>query len=195
MRNKMSQRKNIFGMKKFSPVGEMSAGQRGLILFFVSLLVLISACKIKYGFKGQTIPAEAKTISVSMFKNQADLTAPTEPQLLSQRLRDAVSSQTNLALIKQNGDLRFEECKIIAYLTNPQSIPTGDQPALTRLTVTISINYVNKFDETKNLTDKTFSRYYDYPATKTLGQVEGEALDQINRQLIEDIFNAAFNNW
>jgi hypothetical protein len=25
--------------------------------------------------------------------------------------------------------------------------------------------------------------------------VEGEALDQINRQLVEDIFNAAFNNW
>ncbi len=180
---------------KYKVGSRQLAGNGKIILLLASMLLLLSGCKIKYGFKGQTIPAEAKTISVAMFKNQSDLTAPSEPQLLSQRLRDAVSSQTNLALIKQNGDLRFEECRITGYNTVPQSIPTGDQPALTRLTVTITINYINKFDETKNLTDKQFSRYFDYPASKTLTQVEGEALEQINRQLIEDIFNAAFNNW
>lgn len=166
------------------------------LLVLCSSLLLLQGCKVKYGFKGITIPPEAKTISVEMFKNQADLTAPTEPQLLSQRLRDAVSSQTNLALVKQNGDLKFEECRITAYTNNPQAIAGGtDQNALRRLSVTITINYVNKFDATKNFTDRAFTRYFDYDGTKTLSQVENEGLEQINRQLIEDIFNAAFNNW
>ncbi|HKC69945.1 MAG TPA: hypothetical protein VKG26_17035, partial [Bacteroidia bacterium] len=63
------------------------------------------------------------------------------------------------------------------------------------LTVTIKLNFVNKLDETKNFTDREFTRYYDYPATQSLSQIESAALDQINRQLTEDIFNAAFNNW
>ncbi len=165
------------------------------VLLLGSLFFFLPSCKTKYGFKGITIPAEAKTISVEMFKNQADLTAPSEPQLLSQKLRDAVSSQTNLAMIRQNGDLKFEECRITAYTNNPQSIGSADQNSLRRLSVTITINYVNKFDLTKGFTDKQFTRYFDYDGSKTLSQIENEALEQINRQLIEDIFNAAFNNW
>ncbi len=198
--------KKIFGGTKKSPLfqGETVLnsfretkrfGQRGLGLVAL-VFILLSSCKVKYGFKGITIPPEAKTISVEMFKNQADLTAPAEPQLMSQKLRDAISSQTNLAMIKQNGDLKFEECRITAYTNNPQAITgTNDQNALRRLSVTITINYVNKFDATKSFTDRAFTRFYDYDGSLNFSSVESEALEQINRQLVEDIFNAAFNNW
>jgi hypothetical protein len=184
--------------KNFSPVGEMSAGQRGVVLMLLICSMLFSGCKVKYNLKGMTIPPDAKTISVATFKLGSDgagLMPPTEPQLLSQKLRDAVSSQTNLALIKQNGDLRFEECKVIGYATSFPSIGTGDANKLNRLTVSISVDYVNSFDASKGFTAKIFTRYFDYDASKTLSQIEGEALEQINRQLIEDMFNAAFNNW
>ena len=167
----------------------------GLVLA-VFCCLLISSCKVNYGFKGITIPLGAKTISVAMFQNQANLTAPVEPQLLTQKLRDAVSTQTNLGLLKNGGDLLFEECRITNYMTAPQSIAaTTDLAALNRLTVTIKINFVNKLDETKNFTDREFTRYFDYPAAQSLSSIESGALDQINRQLTEDIFNAAFNNW
>ncbi len=175
---------------------------KNIVLVIVGCLLTISfySCKVNYGFKGITIPLGAKTISVAMFQNQANLTAPVEPQLLTQKLRDAVSSQTNLGLLKNGGDLLFEECRITNYFTAPQSIAaatgsTPDQAALNRLTVTIKINFVNKLDETKNFTDREFTRYFDYPAAQNLSSIEGSALDQINRQLTEDIFNAAFNNW
>ena len=167
------------------------------LLLVICYLLLVS-CKVNYGFKGITIPPGAKTISIAMFQNQANLTAPVEPQLLTQRLRDAVSSQTNLALLKQGGDLLFEECRITAYSSVPQAITstaTSDQAALNRLTVAIKINFVNKLDETKSFTDKEFTKYYDYPSTQQLSQIESAALEQINKQLVEDIFNAAFNNW
>ncbi|MGZ3863090.1 MAG: LPS assembly lipoprotein LptE [Bacteroidia bacterium] len=164
----------------------------------VSLFLLLSSCKVKYGLKGQTIPPEAKTISVETFKigdDNASLMAPAEPQLLSQKLRDAVSSQTNLALVKQNGDLRFEECKVVSYTNGFLSLGAGDVNRLNRLSISISVNYVNSFDASKSFEKKIFTRYYDYDGSKTLSQGESEGLDQINRQLIEDLFNAAFNNW
>jgi hypothetical protein len=146
-----------------------------------------------------TIPPDAKSISIQMFKiadERANLTPPLEPQLLTQKFREAVSSQTNLILLKQGGDLLFEECRIVNYVTVSQSISaTVDQAALSRLTVTIKVNFVNKLDETKSFTDKEFSRYFDYPSNQNLSQIEPSALEQINRQLIEDVFNAAFNNW
>lgn len=163
-----------------------------------SLLLLLSSCKVKYGLKGQTIPPEAKTISVETFRigdDNASLMAPTEPQLLSQKLRDAVSSQTNLALVKQNGDLKFEECKVVAYTNGYLSVGAGDVNRLNRLSISISVDYVNSFDASKSFQKKIFTRYYDYDGSKTLSQGESEGLDQINRQLIEDLFNAAFNNW
>jgi hypothetical protein len=163
------------------------------------LTVFFYSCKVNYGFKGITIPLGAKTISVAMFQNQTSLAAPVEPQLLTQKLRDAVSTQTNLGLLKNGGDLLFEELRITNYFTGPQSIAasngTADLAALNRLTVTIKVNFVNKLDETKNFTDREFTRYYDYPASQNLSAIESTALDQINRQLTEDIFNAAFNNW
>lgn len=170
-------------------------GQQVVATLLFTLIILGSGCKVKYGFKGISIPPEAKTISVQMFTNQADLTAPAEPQLLSQKLRDAVSSQTNLGMIKQGGDLKFEECRITAYTNNPQAITGDDQNSLRRLSVTITINYVNKFDASKSFSDRAFTRFFDYPGTKTQSEIENEALEQINRQLVEDIFNAAFNNW
>jgi len=171
-------------------------------LLLVICYLLLFSCKVNYRFKGITIPPDAKSISIQMFKiadERANLTPAAEPQQLTLKLRDAVSTQTNLALLKQGGDLLFEECRIVSYSTVSQSIaaPTNgqDNAALSRLTLTIKINFVNKLDETKNFTDKEFSRYFDYPSNQNLSQIEPAALEQINRQLVEDIFNAAFNNW
>lgn len=173
-------------------------------LLLVTCYLLLNSCKVSYNLKGATIPPGANTVSIAMFQighDDAVLTPPVETQLLTQYFRGEISSKTNLGLLKQGGDLRFEECRIIYYKALPQSIsapatPTSqDLAALNRLTVTIKLNYVNKLDETKNFTDKEFTRYYDFPSNQNLSQIESVALDQINRQLTEDIFNAAFNNW
>lgn len=166
-----------------------------LVLALGSFLLLLTHCKVNYGFKGITIPPDAKSISVSVFQDNATLTNPIEPQLLSQRLRDAISSQTNLALLKQGGDLRFEDCRITAYAVSAQGVAAADQTALNRLTISIKVSFINTKDETKNFTDKEFTRFYDYQASQTLTQVEPAALKEINDQLVQDIFNAAFNNW
>ena len=130
---------------------------------------------------------------MAFFTNNTTLGGPTISQKFTEKLRDVVSSQTNLALMKQNGDLQFEG-SIIDYNVAPVAIQSGDQAALNRLTVTVKVKYSNKFDATKNF-DQSFSRFADFEASKTISAIENDLLTEINRQLTEDIFNKAFNNW
>ncbi len=104
-----------------------------------------------------------------------------------------VARQTNLDLIKNNGDLQFEGF-IADYSINPVAIQSNDQAALNRMTVSVKVIYFNKYDQTKNF-EQTFTRFADYSSSKTLSEEEGRLIQEINRQLTEDIFNTAFNNW
>lgn len=165
---------------------------------YIVLLCVISffneSCKIKYSLNGATIPIEAKTVSVAFFANNTTLGSPSLSQKFTEKLRDVVSTQTNLALMKQNGDLQFEGT-ITDYNVAPVAIQsTADQAALNRLTVTVSVKYSNKFDATKNF-EQSFTRFADYPTSSSLSAQESDLLISINKQLTEDIFNKAFNNW
>ncbi len=156
-------------------------------------LIALSSCKVKYSLNGATIPIEAKTISVSFFANQTTLGSPSISQKFTEKLRDVVSTQTNLSLMKQNGDLQFDG-SITDYNVAPISIQSNDQAATNRLTITVSVKYSNKFDESKSF-EQNFSRFSDFPANSAISAQEDALLTEINRQLTEDIFNKAFNNW
>lgn len=155
--------------------------------------MFLTSCSVNYGFKGISIPPEAKTISVGFFLNSAPMASPAEPQKFTEKMRDMVSSQTNLALSKQNGDLHFEGA-ITDYAVTPVAVQSTDKAALNRLSITIKVKYTNKFDANKSF-EQGFQRFYDYPSSKTLSAIESEALDEINRQIAEDVFQKAFNNW
>jgi Lipopolysaccharide-assembly len=161
----------------------------GITLLVIGLL----GCKAKYSLSGATIPIEAKTVSVAFFANNTTLGSPSISQNFTEKLRDVVSGQTNLALMKNNGDLQFEG-NITDYNIAPVAIQSTDQAAYNRLTITVSVKYFNKFDATKNF-EQLFSRFADYKANEPLSSKESELLVEINRQLTEDIFNRAFNNW
>jgi hypothetical protein len=166
-----------------------------VLRFFTYLVIVVVfiSCKVNYGFKGISIPPEAKTISVTFFQNNAAMASPSESQKFTEKMRDMVSSQTNLALTKQNGDLQFEGA-IVDYAVSPVAVQSTDQAALNRLTVIINIKYTNSIDQSKSF-NQNFQRFYDYSSSKTLSAIESEALDEINRQIAEDVFQKAFNNW
>jgi hypothetical protein len=163
------------------------------IFFAFAFIFAFMSCKINYSLDGASIPIEAKTVSVGFFTNNTTLGSPALSQKFTERLRDVVSTQTRLSLMKQNADLRFEGT-IMDYNISPVAIQSNDLAAKNRLTVTVNVKYTNKFDETKNF-DQNFSRFADYPTTSSLSSQEDALLTEINRQLTEDIFNKAFNNW
>lgn len=163
------------------------------IISVVSLVLLVFGCKVKYSLKGTTIPEEAKTISVGFFTNNTTLGAPSLSQRFTEKLRDMVSSQTRLALVSNNGDLQFEGY-LSDYNVAPVAIQSTDLAGLNRLTISVNVKYSNKFDAGKNF-EQVFTRFADFKATESINAKEAELVQEIFRQITEDVFNRAFNNW
>lgn len=165
--------------------------------FITYLIVVVTAfiysCKPTVSLSGATIPEEAKTVSVGFFTNNTTLGAPSLSQRFTEKLRDVVSQQTRLALIKQNADLQFEGY-IADYNVAPIAVQSTDNASLNRLTITVQVKYTNKFDASKNF-DQAFTRFADFSSSENIAAREADLVAEINRQLTEDIFNKAFNNW
>jgi hypothetical protein len=164
-----------------------------LKIIFVLVLFSAPSCKIKYSLSGASIPVEAQTVSVAFFTNNTTLGSPTLAQRFTEKLRDVVSSQTRLGLVSQNGDLQFEGT-IADYNISPVAIQSTDLAGLNRLTITVGVKYSNKFDAGKNF-EQNFTRFADYKSTENINDKEAELVQEIYRQLTEDVFNRAFNNW
>ncbi len=169
-------------------------GFRGQRLLLVSIILsfFFAGCGV-YSFTGASIPPEAKTISIALFPNKAELVQPALSQTFTEKLRDRFASQTSLNLIPKNGDLHLEG-EITRYGTEPVAITSGQQAALIRLKISINVRFVNKFDPKANF-ETEFTRYRDFSSSQNLSSVEEELIGLISDDLVEDIFNKSVVNW
>lgn len=154
--------------------------------------LLLSSCGI-YSFSGASIPAEAKTVSVQYFPNNAQLVNPLLSNTLTNALNDIFVNQTTLQSVAQNGDLALEG-EITGYSTSPIAITGNQTAAMNRLTVTVNVRFTNKYDESKSF-EQSFSQYQDYPSGQDLSSVQDALVEEIVNNLCEDIFNKAVVNW
>jgi hypothetical protein len=163
-------------------------------LLYITVFTLgLFSCRPHVSLSGATIPEKATTVSVGVFRNNTSLGSPGLSQRFTERLRDVVSQKTRLELVRQAGDLQFEGF-ISEYAITPVAVQSNDVAAANRLTISVMVAYINKFDATKNF-EQTFTRFADFPSDQNFANVELGLVTEINRQLTEDIFNKAFNNW
>jgi hypothetical protein len=161
-------------------------------ILFLLLAVFNYSCGL-YSFTGASISPDVKTISIIQFPNNAPLVQPTLSQSLTLALRDKFASQTNLTLVKTNGDLNIEG-EISNYVVQAIAVQANQQAALNRLTISIKVKFTNKKNEKQDF-EAVFSRYRDYNSQLDLSSVEKNLIDEINKELVEDIFNRAVVNW
>lgn len=162
------------------------------LVVMLTCCLFLSSCGI-YTFSGASIPAEAKTVSVQYFPNNAQLVNPLLSNALTNALNDIFVNQTTLLSVAQNGDLAIEG-EITGYVTSPIAITGNQTAALNRLTVTVNVRFTNKYDESKNFEQK-FSQYQDYPSGQDLNSVQDVLVETIIEDLCQDIFNKAVVNW
>ncbi|TNF26194.1 MAG: hypothetical protein EP314_06045 [Bacteroidetes bacterium] len=164
---------------------------RFLLISFLFISTL-TGCGV-YSFTGASISPEVKSVSIDYFPSYAPLAPANVPQVFTEALRDLFVSRTNLDLLSKNGDIRFEGY-ISGYQTRPVAIQGNETAAQNRLTMTVNVTYTNTKDETKSF-EKSFTRFADFAATQNLVDVEQGLIEEINEQLILDIFNEAVVNW
>ena len=160
----------------------------------ISLLMSLiwSGCGV-YSFTGASISPEVKTFSVQYFPNRASLVQPLLSQAITEKIKERFISQTSLRQVERDGDLQFEGY-ISDYKASPVAIQGTQTAALNRLTISVLVKFTNTKDDKQNF-ETTFTRYADYDSQKSLSEEEATLIDEINRQLVDDIFNKSVSNW
>jgi hypothetical protein len=163
------------------------------LLFLCISLLLFNSCKVNYSLSGASISPDVKTINIKYFPKTATLGPPSLSQVFTEKLKDKFLNQTKLDIINGKADITIEG-SITAYFVTPQAILASEDAARNRLTITISVIYTNLKDEKQNF-ETTFSRFAEYKGTENLPTVEDGLIEEINTQLVDDIFNRAVINW
>lgn len=171
----------------------MNKSIKKLFYIFVGISLLQLSCTASYSFTGASISPEVKTVSIDFFPVYATLAPPNSGQLFTEALKDIFLSQTNLVLVKSNGDLEFEGA-IVGYNSAPVAIQGNEAAALTRVTMNVKVKFTNNIDSSQDF-EQTFSRFEDFETAFDLSSVEGDILNSINDQLTQDIFNKSVTNW
>ena len=163
---------------------------RGVI---VAALLVLGGCTVNYSLSGGSVPPSSKTLSVASLDARAPLCTPQSAQNITEALRDLMQAQTPLNLTQQDGDIAYEG-SVTGYDVQPVAIQANETAALNRLTITVSIHYTNKADS-KADADFSVSRFADYSSTQDLSAVEDGLVQDIGKQLAQDIFDRTLGNW
>ncbi len=163
--------------------------KRYILLTIIALT--LASCGI-YSFTGAKI--DAKTIQINYFPNNAALVEPSLSQKFTIALQDLFLQQSNLTLVKSDGELQFEG-EITDYTILPTASTAEQTAALNRLTIKVKVHFYNMLNEEDDF-EKSFSHFYDYGANEQLvGNTLDDAFDEIFERITQDIFNASVAKW
>ena len=162
-----------------------------LSIVFLSTTLLCS-CGI-YSFKDAVIPDNVKTIKIGFIENKARYVNPQLAPMLTDKLQQKIISQTKLTRTNSD-DAHYQ---IFATITNydpTQTVGVSDKQASTnRLTVTVHVVLKKTLDNKEQEFD--VSRNFDFSANLSLSQAEAQLMEDIVRNISDDIFNQIFSNW
>ena len=159
---------------------------------FLPFLFGIHGCKI-YSFSGASIPPDVKTFTIDIFETKAQNAPASYGQTLTDNLKLKLVTEASLRQETYNGDVHFKG-SVTSYTVAALAPTAQIQTGVNRLTITVQVDYQNAHDE-KDKWTKSFSRYAEFPSTSLLTNVQDDLITNINKQLVDDIFNEAFAKW
>lgn len=158
-------------------------------IFLIGLMTVVGC----YSFKGATISPDVNTFYVKNFESRAANAPANLPIQFTEALKDKIRSESRLRPNEDNPDVEFSGY-ISGFQVRAVAPKQDETVSQNQLVITVHVDFTNSKDETKNFNqDKSF--FLEFPTTSDLLSVQDDLILQINKQLVEDIFNAAFNNW
>lgn len=166
----------------------------GLWLSGLALVLIVAGCSISYKFNGGAIDyTQLRTIAIYDAINKAPIVYPTLASTFTERLKDYYVSRTRLSLVPQAGDLELE-CTFTGYELTPLAISQDNFAERTNFTVTVQVKFTNRANPKENF-DRSFRAFRDFPRSQPFNDVQDQLLDEIQTDLIQQIFNATVENW
>lgn len=170
-----------------------------IFLFFIGFSLLnftFTGCNYKFSETG-TIDPNVKTVKINLIQNVATYINPQLSPNLTEKLRQKINNQTKLSLTNSDNAHWIIDGQITDYNFSTVGVTSTDgksQTSINRLTVTVRI-MLTKQIENKEPEEYSATRQFDFPASQSQQQAETNNLDEIVRNLTDEIFNRIFSNW
>ena len=166
--------------------------RRGTATLFVLLTML--SCTVSYRFNGASINYDkVKTSSISNFENRALYQYGPLAPLFNNKLQDAYAQQTKLRFVRQGGDLELSG-EITGYDVYNKSVAADGLSAQVELRLTINVRFVNNTNHAEDFEQK-FTASQTYDSTLQLTSVQDGLLEDMTKDIVDQIFNATVANW
>jgi hypothetical protein len=157
-------------------------------------LMLLTACSVSYKFNGASIDySQVKSITIKDFPNQATLVYAPLSQMFTEQLKEKFITQTKLKMIPRDGDLQLEG-EITGYELTPMATQSDGYASETKLTVTVKVRFTNTMKAEEDF-EQGFTAYRTFSASESLESVQDDLLTEINKEIVESIFNKTVANW
>ena len=160
------------------------------------MAIWISACSISYKFNGSSIDyTKVKTISFETFPNRSVgfVWGPME-SMFNTALQDIYMQQTRLQQVKRDGDLQLSG-EITNYDAYNKGVGADGYSTMAELRMTVRVTFSNKSNPQENFEAQQFSSSREYDASQQLSAVQDELVNQMIKDITEQIFNATVANW
>ena len=157
---------------------------------------IVTACSISYKFNGSSIDyTKVKTISFENFPNRSAgfVWGPME-NMFNTALQDIYMQQTRLKQVKRSGDLQLSG-EITNYEAFNKGIGSDGYSSMVELRMTVRVNFVNSSNPTENMNGQQFAASREYNSNQQLSAVQDELVNQMIKEIVEQIFNATVANW
>ena len=164
------------------------------VALIVAVLVTLGSCVPRYTFNGASIDhTKTKTIEIADFPiRSAYVWGPMGP-LFNNALKDIYANHTHLQQVKRNGDLKVEG-EITGYTQRNKSVSSNGTSAQTELAMTVNVRFTNKANHSEDF-ERQFTATASYENTQNLNAVQQQLVEQMVKDLTEQIFNATVANW
>lgn len=162
----------------------------------VLLALFMTACSISYQFNGSSIDyTKVKTISFETFPNRSVgfVWGPME-SMFNTALQDIYMQQTRLQQVNRGGNIQLSG-EITNYDAFNKGVGSDGYSTMAELRMTVRVTFVNTVNPQENFEARQFSSSREYDATQQLSAVQDELVNQMIKDIVDQIFNATVANW
>jgi hypothetical protein len=163
----------------------------------ILVLISLNSCwptSVSFVDKG-SMPEEWKFFSVKTLENDAANAPLSYPALLSEAIKDGVQNNTKLKLntSPNSGEVQIEGI-ITNYSISPIALQEGDVAAKNRLSISANITIFVKSPKEDEM-KLSVNRFFDFDSNSDFNSVEANLIDEINKQIVQDVINKLLSNW
>lgn len=161
------------------------------IFYFISLFA-VSSCGV-YSFKDVSIPPEIKTIRIGIIENKASYNNASLTPNLTERLRQKINNQTRLTQTNSDNAHYDVQSYVSRYDVTTSGV-ANQQSTTNRISVTVHVTLRDQLNN-KDPQEFDITRNFEFNANISQQTAEAQLLDEMVRNLTDDIFNRLFSNW